>query len=309
MAVMKKLLPLIAFVFILSSVSAQYNWEIGGKVGGAGYLGDIGGGAEDAQAWLLDLKLEDSRWSVGGFARYRFTSRLSVGGFLTYARISGDDNNSLNKSRRGRNLNFTNDMFELVARVDYSILNIYDVGNKGYYNPDFKLYLFAGVGGVYSNPKTQAQDGTWYNLRELTTENVSYSAVHFVIPTGLGAYFTFDRVHRIGMEIQYSWTFTDYLDDVSSIYADPDLLPSDISRELANRREEFVPSNPDDIVPHPNNYIAGNKRGNSANYDGYLLVNFYYSHVLRGKSNFYKKGHYNFLNRKNSKRRKSRAKF
>lgn len=305
---MKRLLPLIAFLFIVYTAQSQYNWEIGGKLGGAGYLGDIGGGDGTARGWLLDLQLEDARWSVGGFTRYRFTSRWSAGAFLNYLRISGDDNNSLNPSRRGRNLSFVNDMFELTLRADFALYNNYDVGNKGYYNPDFKIYLFAGAGGVLSNPKAEYQ-GEVHNLRKLTTENVQYSAVQFVVPTGLGAFFTFDRVHRIGMEIQYTWAFTDYLDDVSNIYADPDLLPNDLSRKLANRRDEFVPSNPDDIVPHPNNYTEGNKRGNATNNDGYLLINFYYGYVLRGKSNFYKRGHYNFLHRKNKKRRKSRAKF
>ena len=199
-------------------------------------------------------------------------------------------------------------MFELSARADFAVYNNYDVGNKGYYNPDFKVYLFAGAGALLSNPQAE-YEGEKYNLRKLTTEGVSYSPVQFIIPTGVGAFFTFDRVHRIGMEIQYTWAFSDYLDDVSDKYVDPESLPSEIAQTLANRRPEFVPSNPEDVVPHPNNYTAGNKRGNSSNYDGYLLINFSYSYVLRGKSSFYKRGHYNFLHRKNKKRRKSRAKF
>lgn len=305
---MKRLLPLIAILFLSYSASSQYNWEIGGKLGAASYLGDIGGGEGEARKWLMDLKFEDTRWSVGGFTRYRFTPRWSAGAFLNYARIEGADNHSLNPGRRGRNLSFTNDMYELTLRADFAVYNNYDVGNKGYYNPDFKIYLFAGAGGVLSNPKAEYQ-GTKYKLRELTTEGVDYSPVHFVIPTGVGAFFTFDRVHRIGMEIQYSFAFTDYLDDVSDTYVDPESLPSEIAVILANRNPEFVPSNPDDVVPAYNNYTAGNKRGNVANYDGYLLISFSYSYVLKGKSSFYKRGNYNFLHRKNKKRRKSRAKF
>jgi hypothetical protein len=90
---------------------------------------------------------------------------------------------------------------------------------------------------------------------------------------------------------------------------DPESFTDPIARALANRRPEFSPDNADDIVPHPNNYTAGNKRGDVTNYDGYMLINFTYGYVLRGKSQFYKRGHYNFLHRKNAKRRKSRAKF
>ncbi len=136
---MKKLLPLIGLLFITQLALGQYSWEVGGKIGGAGYLGDIGGGDGTARGWIQDLKIEAMRWSVGGFTRYRFTPRWSAGAFLTYARISGDDNQSLNPARRGRNLSFINDMIELSARADFALYNNYDVGNKGYYNPDFKI--------------------------------------------------------------------------------------------------------------------------------------------------------------------------
>ena len=305
---MKKLIPLVALLFFMLSAEAQYNWELGGKAGVANYLGDIGGGEGSARKWLLDMKLEETKYSFGGYARYRFTPRWSAVANLNYNRISGDDHNSLNPGRRGRNLSFRNDIFELTLRGDFAVYNNYDVGNKGFYNPDFKIYLFAGAGALLSNPKAQ-YDGTWYNLRKLETEGKKYSPVQFVIPGGVGAFFTFDRVHRFGMEIQYSFAFTDYLDDVSDTYADPESLSSDIARTLANRRPEFTPDNADDIVPHPNNYTAGNKRGDVTNYDGYMLINFTYGYVLRGKSQFYKRGHYNFLHRKNAKRRKSRAKF
>ena len=78
MCSMKRLLPLIALLFIFNTADSQYNWEIGGKVGATGYLGDIGGGEGSARAWLADLKLEDMRWALGGFTRYRFTSRWAA---------------------------------------------------------------------------------------------------------------------------------------------------------------------------------------------------------------------------------------
>ncbi len=305
---MKRITLLIALVFLMHTAESQYNWEIGGKIGGSNYLGDIGGGDGSARGWLMDMKLEDTKYSVGVFGRYRFTNRWSAGAFLNYLQIAGDDHHSPNPSRRGRNLSFKNDMLELSLRADFAVLNIYDLGGKGYYNPDFKLYIFAGVGALYSNPRAE-YEGTYYKLRELTTELVEYSPIHLVVPFGAGAFFTFSRINRFGMEVQYSLSSSDYLDDISDIYADPDLLPNDISRTLANRRGEFVPDNPDDIVPAPENYTVGNKRGNVANNDGYMIINFYYSRVIKGKSSFYKKGHYNFLHRKNKKRRKSRAKF
>jgi hypothetical protein len=182
----------------------------------------------------------------------------------------------------------------------------YDVGRRGYYNPDFKLYLFLGVAGTYSNPQAE-YNGEWHSLRKLTTEGQfkPYSSVVFAVPAGLGFYFTVDRLNRFGFEAQYSFTFFDYLDDISTKYAEPSDLPNDLSRALANRRNELD----DDNLPHPNNYSAGNKRGNPDNWDSYMFLRVTYSRVLRGKSGYYKRGQYNFLHRKNKKKRKSRAKF
>jgi hypothetical protein len=182
----------------------------------------------------------------------------------------------------------------------------YDVGRRGYYNPDFKLYLFGGVAATYSNPKANYQ-GTWYALQPLQTEGQfqPYNRILFAIPAGLGFFFTFDRTNRFGFEAQYSFTFNDYLDDVSGTYEYPERLQSDLARSLANRREELL----DDALPHPANYFGGEKRGDPNQNDSYMFVRVYYSKVLRGKSGYYKRGQYNFLHRKSRKRRKYRAKF
>ncbi len=305
---MNKFYALIFILFITVSANAQYNWEIGGGLGIAAYLGDIGGGAGTGRNSPLDLKMKESKLSVTGFARYRINYRFSIASFLTYGRITGEDANSENRARRGRNLSFRNDLIELALRGDVTLYMNYDVGRKGYYNPDFKLYAFAGIAGTYSNPQANAlSDGEWHNLRDLTTEGQfdPYSQIVFAIPAGLGLFFTYDRINRIGFEAQYSFTLSDYLDDVSTIYAETEKLPNLLSVELANRREELD----DDDLPIPQNYTPGNKRGNADNTDGYMFLRFTYSRVLRGKSGYYKRGQYNFLHRKSRKRRKSRAKF
>ena len=296
----------IILLFISFGVDAQYNWEIGGGINATNYLGDIGGGIEAGKNSIADLKMSETKLGITAFTRYRLDRRFSLGAFLTYGRISGADSLSENPSRRGRNLSFRNDLYELALRVDVNLYTNYDVGRKGYYNPDFRLYAFGGIAGTYSSPKAR-YEGEWHKLHELNTENLfkQYSKIIFAVPAGLGFYFTYDRVNRFGFEAQYSFTFSDYLDDVSTIYADPAKLPNDLSRALANRRGEVD----DDDLPHPNNYTEGNKRGNPDNYDSYMFLRVTYSRVLRGKSGYYKRGQYNFLHRKSRKKRKSRAKF
>lgn len=296
----------LAFVLISFNLKSQYNWEIGGGIGLANYLGDIGGGEDVGRNSIADLKFSENKLSLNAFTRYRLNHRFSLGAFLTYGRISGEDANSLNAPRRGRNLSFRNDLFELALRADINLYMNYDVGRRGYYNPDFKLYLFTGVAGTFSNPKAY-YEGSWHALQPLKTEGQfePYSRLVFAVPAGLGFYFTFDRSSRIGFEAQYSFAFNDYLDDISGTYEYPERLSSDLSRSLANRREELA----DDDLPDPANYYGGNKRGNPDNKDSYMFVRVNYSKVLRGKSGYYKRGQYNFLHRKSRKRRKSRAKF
>jgi len=303
---MTKFYLLIVLFFFTIGANAQYNWEIGGGVTFANYLGDIGGGLESGRNSVADLKMSQTKIGLTGFTRYRINPRFSAGAFLTYGRIAGADSLSENRSRRGRNLSFRNDLFELALRIDFNLYMNYDVGRKGYYNPDFKLYLFSGVAGLYSNPKAN-YEGSWHKLQALTTEGQfkPYSKITFAIPAGIGFYFTYDRVNRFGFEAQYSFTFTDYLDDVSGVYAELDDLPNDLAITLANRRGEVD----DDDLPHPNNYEPGNKRGNPDNFDSYMFLRLTYSRVIRGKSGYYKRGQYSFLHRKSRKKRKSRAKF
>ena len=222
---MTKFYYFIILLFISVGANAQYNWEVGGGIGLANYLGDIGGGAGEARNSIADLKIGESKLSLTAFSRYRINRRIAIASFLTYGRISGEDANSENRSRRGRNLSFRNDLIELSLRADVTLYVNYDVGRKGYYNPDFKLYAFAGIAGTYSNPKAEL-NGEWHSLRKLTTEGQfdPYSQVIFAIPAGLGFFYTYDRVNRFGFEAQYNFSFSDYIDDISKIYAEPDLL-------------------------------------------------------------------------------------
>ncbi|CAG5084545.1 hypothetical protein [Parvicella tangerina] len=77
----------------------------------------------------------------------------------------------------------------------------------------------------------------------------------------------------------YRKTFTDYLDDISTTFANEDDLDSELSVELANRNDEIEG---DDAIIDPNNYEPGSKRGNSSDKDSFLTTHFGFSYVLRG---------------------------
>lgn len=302
------------FLSILTYFSAysQYYVDYGFSVGASNYLGEMGGGIGERRGGLADMKLNYTRWNLGGFYRYRISNRFGVKGTLNYVRLSGNDSETLNPNRRGRNLNFKNDMIEAAGHLELYLYKVNDVGGTGRYSSDFNLYLFGGVGAFYSNPKGEL-NGEWYALQPLQTEGVSYSKFNFAIPAGIGFYYTINRKYRLGLEASWRTTFTDYIDDVSDKYV---LHTDPLTAKLANKtNQELITEihldNPDlnNGSPQVTTYQPGRKRGDPEHNDSYATVTVNFSWAIRGRSKFYRAKNSWVLGKKKRKRRKSRAKF
>ena len=278
---MKHLL-FILITLIGINAHAQYQFDVGVTVGSAGYLGEIGGGESEAKPFVLDLKLSQARWNLGGFARYRIIDNLYVRADLMTIRLQGADSLSQNPERNSRNLSFRNDIIEFTGRVEYSLISIHDFGNTGRYLLDFKTNLILGAGVFYNNPKA-LYNGSYVSLRPLQTEGVKYSAFQFTLPVGAGLFWTYKRQHRIGVEAVWRFTLTDYIDDVSSTYPNDTTGMSPEAIALSNRNPELSES-----PINRNNYGSSlnpdyeNIRGSPKGKDSYLVVSVSYSTVLRG---------------------------
>jgi hypothetical protein len=284
----RKLLQLTLLLTLPTLTFAQYRWDLGGGLGAANYLGDIGGNDQTRRDFVADLKFSQTHLAANVFARYKFSYNFSVKTSLSYGRISGADRFSTNPGRAGRNLSFRNDLLELSSDAEFTFYSVQDVGHGFRYKNDFKAYVFAGVGGLYSNPKAE-YEGEWYALQPLQTEGVHYNKLQLTLPAGAGFYYTIDKQHRIGWELGWRTTFTDYLDDISTVYADPNTL-GPLASKLANRNGELMPYNSD--LPDPNNYTPGNKRGDPTHNDSYLFSSINYSYAIKGESAFGKRwGH------------------
>ena len=309
---MRKLLIFLVLALTASlSGYCQYNVDYGFSLGASNYLGEIGGGIGSRRGGVVDMKLNFTKWALGGFYRYRVSPKIAVKASLNYIRLSGDDSKTLNPSRRARNLNFKNDMIELTGVGEYYIYKVNDVGRTGRYSTDFNLYLYGGIGVFYSNPKGQNSAGDWVSLKPLETEGVSYSNINLAIPLGIGFYYTIQRKYRIGLEIGWRTTFTDYIDDVSTVFAnDFDGLSNKTDQEVIdqiNADNGFVQG--DDEFLKQEYFETGNKRGDPEHNDSYMTATVNFSWAIRGKSKFYKAKHSWVLGKKKRRRRKSRAKF
>jgi hypothetical protein len=318
---MNRLLLILLVSFLTFSARAQYNWEYGLLVGGANYLGDIGGQEQTRRDFVWDMHLHKTNIALGAYGRYKLSKRMAILANLSYMQLNTADSESLNPARVARNLNFRNRMFELGGRAEVTIFYDNDVGGKGYYNPDFRFYVFGGVSVFAHNPQAQVRNpeseffgDTWHNLRPMRTEgqNEEYGLLGLAIPAGMGLYFTFDKTWRVGWELSWRTTFTDYLDDVSSTYADPATLPSDLARALASQTNQAVIdaiNDPSSGSVEAHQYVEGfsTKRGDPTNNDSFLTTQFSIGKVIRGRSQFYRKKYSWLRNRTGA--RKSRAKF
>lgn len=268
------------------SYGQRYNLGFGVRAGATNFLGDIGNG-DLARGFVFNMNMADTRWAVGPFIRWRFHPLFALQGSFNYFRLQGEDIDSDNRARRGRNLNFRNDAFDFSAKLEYypQVLSVSDVGYRGIYKLSYATYFTVGAGGVISNPK-QEYNGNYYKLRPLMTEGVKYSPVAFTMPLGGGFYFTYKRVHRFGFEYTWNWTFTDYLDDISTQYADPSEMSSDpMAATLANRWIGIGD------VPAAVQYGPDSPRGDPTDRDNYMLMTFSYSYLIRTKNSFYRRNY------------------
>jgi hypothetical protein len=298
---MKKIYALLLVVIFTSNVDAQWLWDYGVNMGVSNYLGDIGGGAGTRKNFVADMKLSKTRWNFGGFIRYKWRPKLSLKLALDQLRLEGDDKLSANPARRARNFNFRNDVWDLGFTGEYFFFEDNDLGNTYRYRNGFRAYVFGGIGGLYTDPKT-LYNGEWVKLQPYATEGVTYRKIVANIPMGIGFYFTFNKKNRLGFELNYRKTFTDYLDDISGNYpADPG---NAYERGLILRTPEL--NNPNGAAEQSHSW--GQKRGEPKYKDSYIGMNFSYSYVIRGKSSFYRTRNTGFFNKKR-KMRKIRAKF
>jgi hypothetical protein len=244
------LLPLFAEAQSFYAVRRNRNLLINAGSGIANYKGEM---VNPGKFGTLKPNL-----TIG--AEYYVTPRISVRASATWFQLAGDDSKA-NDDRQERNLHFRSNNYELSLT---GALNLSPMGQRFYQRSRLNLHGFVGIGMLRFNPKARYND-EWVALAPLETEGVKYSRIQPVIPIGLGARIKVNPFFNVLIEGGYRVTFTDYLDDVSTVrYIDPALLKSDLSRALADRRDE--------IGTKPENPLRG-RRGNPSSNDGYFIAN------------------------------------
>lgn len=303
---------------------AQYYWDFGGGVGVANILGDMGGKELTRRDFVADLKFQQTRQAANLFARYKIAQMFSIKAGINYQCLRGADSLSTNPGRYWRNLSFRNQTWEAAATCQFFFYEVNDLGHTYRYKDNFRAYIGLGVGAMYHNPKAYYQD-EWVALRPLMTENHKYTKVTMTIPAEVGFYFTVNKHYRIGWNLCWRTTFSDYLDDVSTVYVNPADLQSPLAVALYDRTNHTAANAYGASLQDPdpgfgNNFgyypqadqdgnLIFNKRGDPSHNDSFITSNVEFSYVIRGKSSLYRSHYGGLFKGKKGKHRKVRAKF
>jgi hypothetical protein len=256
-----------------------YRYELIGSLGGANILGDLGGADQIGTHGLKDLELALTRPALGVSIRIKpelLGPYFSVKSNLYWGIIRGDDKLTNEPFRHRRNLNFKSPIIELSSQLEFGFMKeqkgrIYRIkGVRGMRHKERQVYLFAGGGGFYFNPKGE-YNGKWYALQPIGTEGQGripgkkkYSRIQPLVMLGGGTRFAINRYWGIGFELGARYTFTDYLDDVSGKYPDPKIFNGDpIATYLSNPSDNTVTETP-----------GVDDRGHSKDKDVYMFATF-----------------------------------
>ena len=245
---------LVVLLFIFNYTHAQ-EWQAEIMVGISGYRGDLTQHA---------ITLKSIGPAVNLNLKYELDNLIILRGGLGWGKFSADDKNNKDKSLKRRNLNFKSAIIEGSLCVEFNL-----------FDPEFNYhypYIFTGIGMFHFNPYTYDKENNKTYLQPLGTEGQGlseypdrkiYKLTQFCLLIRGGWKMQLNQKWDIVYEMGYRFLTTDYLDDVSTTYADPQKL-------LLNRRPKAVElTYRRELVPLPPNTEV--KRGNPKVKDGYFF--------------------------------------
>lgn len=200
---------LLLFFLLLTRV-AFAQLHLGVFAGGSNYTGE-----------LNSKPLKRTKPAVGLSVNYEISDRVMLRSGFMLAKVEGGDMFSGSEFlKQNRNLSFQSKITEFSLIGELTAFNLYNVR--------WSPYAFGGIAVYRFNPFVQ-DSGRKVFLQPLGTEGQGlaeypnrrpYALTQFSIPFGGGIKYNINETIRIGFEIGFRRLFTDYLDDVSSFYAD-----------------------------------------------------------------------------------------
>jgi len=288
-------LTLVLFCTYLTSFS-QYServsfWEAGVTVGPSNFLGDLGGNYGIGRPFLKDNNIQMTKLTFGGHASYHpsefFAFRLAI----NIGSLEGDDaiikgKGGFEEARRARNSNFKSKLREAIVVAEFYPCVFLEYEPEDIYHK-WRPYVLAGVGVFHFNPMgSDPTTGEWVALKPLRTEGQGfaeypdrkeYKLTQLNIPIGGGIKYYISERSNLSMEIIHRTTFTDYIDDVSTRYIDPNLFYQYRPQYYTTQTAALADRMANKSGTTGTRFAPGKKRGTPDNNDAYYSVGFKFS--------------------------------
>jgi hypothetical protein len=246
-----------------------------------------------------DIKNFRASYSLG--YRYNFKNHFSIGLNYYFMNLAGydSDNKSTVKwdaaySRLLRNLSFHTQVHQSYIDVRFEPFKIARKWDTAKWH--FSPYLSAGIGMFQFNPKA-FYNGVEYELQPLGTEGQGlpgykdkYNLSAVCIPVGFGfKMYGPKEKFAISLDLCYSYTNTDYIDDVSGNYANGADFNKAYSADKARLVNDLAIRN---LLGQSKNIdynvSYGEIRGNANNNDHFMTGQIKFSYDLGGSNKYYR---------------------
>ncbi len=253
MEVIKKI-PIFIFAFVVSETIFSQRLFLQVAGGTINYGGDL-------QQKNFTFSQANAAFGLG--LSYNLSNHFSVAATYVSGKINASDLKSPKNATR--NLSFYSNINEGSLTFEARLKELSYSGN-------FSPYLFGGVAVFHFNPYTFDTSNNKVYLQPLGTEGQGlpqypdrkiYTLTQFAIPFGVGIKYALSERLILGAELGFRKLFTDYLDDVSTTYADTAILRAergDLVAKLSFRGDELKP---------PLDFKAQKQRGNPNHNDTY----------------------------------------
>lgn len=219
---MRYILVMVLFSAFGNQVYSQ-NYEIGGFLGGANYIGDVGNSTYIRPTGLV----------YGGLIKWNQSDRHTFRFSLLFAEVSGDDAESKDTRRQARGYHFSNNIVEAGLGMEFTFWEYDPYASAMQSTP----YIYSGLNYFYSSHfQLQGDD------LEKAGNNWGFS-----IPMALGYKQTLNSFMSGGIEIGARYTFTDNLDGSQ---------PSEVNGDF--RKDDFGNPNTTDWYMFTGIYITFN---------------------------------------------------
>lgn len=228
---------------IFANLHAQRSYSLSAGTGTAYYYGDLTDNFTNV--------FFRPAWQVSGSVYLLPALSLRMG--FSYGMVGASDAAASSETRRFRNLHFRSPLGELSLTGVYELIPDRNFGVTWRSQMHFSPYVLGGVAVFGFDPRAE-YEGEWVRLRPLGTEGQyigdngkkPYSFVQAAIPFGGGISLRVTDFVGVNLEAGYRITFTDYLDDVSTMYPEADALTASggtLAAALSNRTGGPLPAN------------------------------------------------------------------